>query len=353
MTFLRYLLWSFSLLYGAVMQLRNWLYEKGWLASTQFSIPVIAVGNLTVGGTGKTPHVEYLLRLLSEYSCAVLSRGYKRSSKGFVLADEFATAALLGDEPYQYHRDFPGVTVAVSENRPAGIDKLLQVQPELQVVILDDAMQHRPVAPSLHIMLTDHNRLFVNDLVLPAGLLREPRSGAKRADIIIVTKCPQQLSEADMQKVESRIRTYARPETKVFFSAFRYGNPIPMGNSQEVKKSIVLLTGIANAQPLVDFLSQHYTIIRHLDYPDHYSYTLQDLAKLQDILKKEHTAEVSIMTTRKDATKLADAALSEIAQELPLFYIPIEVYFLKQGDDFNKLIRQHVASFTAFNLAES
>jgi tetraacyldisaccharide 4'-kinase len=353
MTFLRYFLWPLSLLYGAVMLVRNWLYDMGWLASKRFVIPVVAVGNLTVGGTGKTPHVEYLLRLLSGYSRAVLSRGYKRSSKGFVLADASATPALLGDEPYQYHRDFPGVTVAVCEKRPLGIERLLQVRPELQVVILDDAMQHRPVAPSLNIMLTDYNRLFVNDLVLPTGLLREPRSGAKRADVIIVTKCPQMLAETEMQKVESRIRTYARPDSTVFFSAFRYGEPIPMGNAREVKKSIYLLTGIANAKPLVDYLSQHYTIIRHFEYPDHHSYTLQDLAKLQDMLKKEQTENFSIITTGKDATKLADAALSEIADQLPLFYIPIEVYFLKKEDIFSQLVRRHVASFAAFNLPDS
>jgi tetraacyldisaccharide 4'-kinase len=345
MTFLRLFLWPFSLLYGTIMLVRNWLYHKGWLSSKRFAIPVVAVGNLTVGGTGKTPHVEYLLRLLNGYGRAVLSRGYKRSTKGFVLADETATASLLGDEPYQYHRDFPDVTVAVCENRPLGVEKLLHVRPELQVVVLDDAMQHRPVTPSLNIMLTDYNRLFYNDLVLPAGLLREPRSGTKRADVIIVSKCPQALAEADMQNVESRIRRYARSEARVFFSAFRYGEPVPMGNAQEVKRSIVLLTGIANAQPLTDFLSQHYTVIRHIEYPDHYSYTLQDLAKLQDMLKKEHIEEVSIMTTRKDAAKLTDAALSEIVHQLPLFYIPIEVYFLKQEDVFNKLVRQHVASF--------
>ncbi|WP_299699827.1 tetraacyldisaccharide 4'-kinase [uncultured Pontibacter sp.] len=345
MTFLRYLLWPFSLLYGAIMLVRNWLYDKGWLTSKRFPIPVVAVGNLTVGGTGKTPHVEYLLRLLNGYSRAVLSRGYKRSSKGFVLANETSTAALLGDEPYQYHRDFPEVTVAVCENRPLGIDNLLQVQPELQAVILDDAMQHRPVTPSLNIMLTDYNRLFFNDLVLPAGLLREPRSGAKRSDVIIVTKCPQQLEEAGMTKIERQIKAYARPEALVFFSGFRYGNSIPMGNAQKVKKSIILLTGIANAQPLLDFLSQHYTVIRHLEYPDHYNYTLQDLARLKDILRKDHKDEVSVITTRKDAAKLADDALSVITHQLPLFYIPIEVYFLKQEEVFNKLVKRHVSSF--------
>lgn len=348
MTFLRYLLWPFSLLYGAIMQLRNWLYDKGWLASKRFPIPVVTVGNLTVGGTGKTPHVEYLLRLLNGYSLAVLSRGYKRKSKGFVLANESATAELLGDEPYQYHRDFPGVTVAVSENRPLGIEKLLQLRPDLQVILLDDAMQHRPVTPSLSIMITDYNRLFYKDLVLPAGLLREPRSGAKRADVIIVSKCPQQLAETEMKQIARRVREYAKPETAVFFSAFRYGKPIPMGNSQEVGKNIVLLTGIANAQPLVDFLkSERYTIIRHLEYPDHYSYTTQDIAKLQDLLWKEGLGALSVITTSKDAVKLTDAGLSGLTRALPFFYIPIEACFLQQGDAFDHTIKQHLVSLKA------
>lgn len=351
MAYLRLLLWPFSLLYGGIMHLRNLLYDKGILASRRFAIPVIAVGNLTVGGTGKTPHVEYLMRLLHAHSVAVLSRGYKRKSKGFVLADSHATAATLGDEPFQYHRDFEDVTVAVCESRVEGIDKLQATQPALDVVVLDDAMQHRPVRPSLLIMLTDYNRPFYKDYVLPAGLLREPKSGAERADIIVVSKCPSELSSDSKKEIEGRIRQYSRPGIPVFFSSFRYGVPVAIGNFSLLTKRIILLTGIANAQPLVSYLrEQHYTIVKHLSYADHYTYNREDLMQIEQILQNEEEG-LCIITTRKDAVKLTDSTLKEISRNFPMFYIPIEVEFKGSEFLFDGLIKQHLASFNSGNIA--
>ncbi|MHC2992616.1 tetraacyldisaccharide 4'-kinase [Pontibacter sp. HJ8] len=346
MKYLKLLLWPFSLLYGSILLLRNYLYDNGMLASKRFAIPVIAVGNLTVGGTGKTPHVEYLLRLLKGYQTATLSRGYKRKSRGFVLADETATAASLGDEPFQYYRDFPGATVAVSESRVAGIEALQKLRPELEVVVLDDAMQHRPIHPSLNILLTDYTRLFFNDRVLPAGLLREPRQGAQRADLIVVSKCPAGMAEEEQQAIVRQVRRYSRPATPVFFSTFRYGAPVPMGAARQVPNRIILLTGIANPAPLVRNLQeQGYTLAHQKAYADHYAYTLQDMRELQKLVESEPSGALAIVTTRKDAVKLSDVNLQDATRQLPLFYIPIEVDFLKNGSLFDELIQEHVASF--------
>ncbi|PKV75389.1 tetraacyldisaccharide 4'-kinase [Pontibacter ramchanderi] len=348
MTLLRYLLWPFSILYGGIMLLRNWLYDTGWFRSERFDLPVISVGNLTVGGTGKTPHVEYLLRLVSDRKTAVLSRGYRRKSKGFVLADEQTTAETLGDEPYQYHLDFPDATVAVCESRPAGIVQLLRLRPDTEVVVLDDAMQHRPVTPSLNLMLTDYGRLFYKDHVLPTGLLREPRSGARRADVVIVTKCPVELEATQLATVTKQVKQYTRAETPVFFSAFRYGHPVGIGNAAPLAKRCVLLTGIANPIPLKEYLTdQGYEIEQHLSYPDHYNYTLADLEKVKDSLEQHADKSLSIIMTRKDAVKLMDGALAAVTKLLPVFYVPIEVCFLQQGEVFDKLIQQHMSAFHA------
>lgn len=343
MNYLKRMLWPFSLLYGGVTQARNFLYDRELLHTHRFELPVIGVGNLTVGGTGKTPHVEYLLRLLQAYKVATLSRGYKRQSKGFLLADTQSTAKSIGDEPYQYYRDFPGVTVAVSEDRVAGIAQLLQRVPETEVVVLDDAMQHRPVQPSLNLLITDYNRPFYRDFVLPAGLLREPRQGARRADAVIVSKCPQTLDLQEQALIRRKIGKYIVDGTPVFFSAFTYGEPVQMGLPETLAKKVLLLTGIANAAPLKEYLlSQGYAIVQHLEYPDHYAYRPQDLQKLQQLLLQSEIAGAHILTTRKDAVKLAGPELDPLTKQLPMFYIPIVVRFLQGQEAFNQLVLQHV-----------
>ncbi|WP_266205671.1 tetraacyldisaccharide 4'-kinase [Pontibacter kalidii] len=338
-------LWPFSQLYGGIMRLRNLGYDKGLLASRQFNLPVIAVGNLTVGGTGKTPHVEYLLRLLHAYKVATLSRGYKRQSKGFILADNTSSAAKIGDEPFQYHLDFKQVEVAVCEDRVKGIEQLQQLVPGLEVVVLDDAMQHRPVQPSLNLLITDYNRPFYQDHVLPAGRLREPRSGAKRADAVIVSKCPASINQQERELIVGKVQRYTSPGTPVYFSTFAYGAPVAMGNGSETTKKVILLTGIANAEPLKNYLGSHgYTLLKHLSYPDHHLYTSDNLQELKELLQQPAYAGASILTTRKDAVKLSDTGLLPLTQALPIFFVPIEVQFIADGEMFDQLVLQHVQS---------
>ncbi|AKD04760.1 tetraacyldisaccharide 4'-kinase [Pontibacter korlensis] len=338
-------LWPFSQLYSGIMRLRNLGYDKGLMTSRSFDLPVIAVGNLTVGGTGKTPHVEYLLRLLHNYKVATLSRGYKRHSKGFILADKDTSAAKIGDEPFQYHLDFKDVAVAVCEDRVKGIDELQKQLEKLEVVVLDDAMQHRPVQPSLNILITDHNRPFYKDYVLPAGRLREPRTGARRADIVIVSKCPASISTEEQRAVQQQVEQYTSPGTPIFFSTFAYGRPVPVGSGAEVSKGVVLVTGIANAEPLKNYLiKQGYAILKHLGYPDHYRYTPEDLEELQELLHNKAFASASVLTTRKDAVKMIDAALLPLTKQLPIFFVPIEVRIMNDGDKFDQLVLQHVQS---------
>lgn len=341
MKILKLALYPFAILYGWIMRLRNFLYDQGIFKSTSFNIPVIGVGNLTVGGTGKTPHVEFLLRLLKTCKTATLSRGYKRKSKGFLLAEPTVSAELLGDEPYQYFLDFPETKVAVCEKRVVGIEKLTALFPKTEVIILDDAFQHRAVMPKLNLLITDFYRRFDTDFMLPTGLLREPRSGAKRADAVIVSKCPENITEAQKNDLQNGIRKYTKSNTPVFFTTYKYGLPVNFGLKKSVTQNIILLTGIANAAPLLAYLKQeNYSIIKHFAYPDHYNYKLADLEKIRASWQENQTSSgvCSIITTRKDAVKLVQPEFAHILQKLPIFYIPIEVEFLENKAAFEALI---------------
>jgi tetraacyldisaccharide 4'-kinase len=347
MKILNYPLLPFSALYAGIMHTRNWLYDTGMLASTSFAVPVINVGNLTVGGTGKTPHVEYLVRLLHHRRPAILSRGYKRQTKGFVLAEEQASAATLGDEPYQYYQEFPGVTVAVCEDRVSGIRNLLDLFPDTGVILLDDAFQHRPVQAHCNILLTDYNRLFYQDAVLPAGRLRESRAGARRADVVVVTKCPPDLPEEALQQVRGQIGRYTQSGVPVFFSYYQYQQPVPFGSETRCGQDLILITGIARPQGLVAFLEKAgYRIVRHFNFPDHYTYRQQDIQEISNFAKS--AGNVSLLTTQKDWTKLINPALRQQVERLPVFYLPIAVVFLQDQQVFDQLIlkiavKEHLA----------
>lgn len=336
MMILRIVLIPFALLYGIITSIRNKLYDLRIRPSVQFDIPVINVGNLTVGGTGKTPLIEHLIRLLGkQYALATLSRGYGRVTKGFRLAGKADDASTLGDEPYQFYRKFSEtVVVSVGEDRAFAIPNILQTFPQTQAILLDDAYQHRRVLPSFNIMLTDFNRPFYTDLVLPAGRLRESRHGARRADVIIVTKCPADITEEKMIKVEHAIRRYA--EKPVFFSHIRYADPIPFGSAAELSREIILVTGLANAKPLQDHIRKTYKLIHHVEFPDHHRYNKSDLEKIASILKAH--PEASVLTTEKDWVKLDHPDLHDNIRQLPIFYIPIEVEFIKNGEDFDAMI---------------
>jgi tetraacyldisaccharide 4'-kinase len=337
---LKILLFPFSVLYDIVTRVRNHLYDRGLKPSVRFDLPVIGVGNLSVGGTGKTPMIEYLVRLLMpDYNVATLSRGYGRKTQGFLVANEKESAETIGDEPFQYYKKFsPRVYVAVGEERALAIPLMLQDSDELDVILMDDAFQHRKVRPSLQILLTDYARPFYQDLLLPAGRLRESSGGASRADLIVVSKCPSDLSDDRFMEMEKGIRAIA--EKPVFFSKIIYGNPVPFQRTNApCGEKILLITGIADARPLVDHIKRSYSLAAHVDYSDHHQYTAKDM---QAILEKAKTDGLSVVTTEKDMVKMDVQEFSALLEQIPFFYIPITVQFLKHEAEFNEIILNHV-----------
>lgn len=341
MALLKILLFPFAILYDLITRIRNRAYDNGRKPSVHFDVPVIGVGNLTVGGTGKTPMVEHLIRILTPtYRMATLSRGYGRRTKGFRLATPNDSAATLGDEPLQIHRKFgQTVTVAVGEDRAFAIPNILQENPEVQVIIMDDAFQHRRVRPLVNLLLSDYNRPFYEDLLLPAGRLRESRSGAGRADAIVVTKCPREIPEEEQMAIQDAIREYSN--APVFFTTIRYGNPMPIGGHNASADAmpgdrIILVTGIAQPGPLVAYLKKSYTLIDHLALADHHNYTTADLEALN--AKVSANPGVSVITTEKDSVKLLDPTLADLVEQIPLFYLPMEAEFVKNGKDFDAVV---------------
>ncbi|WP_374399608.1 tetraacyldisaccharide 4'-kinase [Flavobacterium sp.] len=330
MNFLRKILFPLAFLYWLVTFIRNWLYDKGIFKSFSFDIPIIAVGNLSVGGTGKTPQIEYLIRLLSDnYKVAVLSRGYKRTTKGFILADENASASSIGDEPFQFYSKFPNIQVAVDANRKSGIENLLQLPNKPDVVLLDDAFQHRKVKAGFYILLTAYDDLFCDDNILPFGNLREPSSGKKRADMIIVTKCPKDLSELAQQKIKEKLKV----KQQVFFTTIQYddcvfGNDSQLLVSEIQSESKVLVAGIAKPKLFFDFLKNDND--ETLVFPDHHDFSKQDC---ELILAKANGRK--IITTEKDFVRL-----NGLLPKAQLFYLPIKSTFLNTNID--KTIEDYV-----------
>lgn len=347
--YLRLLLFPFSLLYGFVIMLRNQLYNWGVFKSTKFNLPIICVGNLAVGGTGKTPVTEYLVNLLSSYKIAILSRGYGRKTKGFILADADANAQTIGDEPMQFHQKFSNVTVAVCEDRVKGIN-LLKNNHDL--IILDDAFQHRAVTPGFSILLFDFNKLQKMDWLLPAGNLRDTRSSRKRADILVVTKSPLPLLPHHIHESENEIQPLDKQ--KVVFSFIKYGALKHLFTTDErvltsLKSGtqIFLLTGIANTAPLLDELRKYSNNIHHQAYPDHHAFTEQNCIKLKTDFDNHPTQEKIIITTEKDAQRLIHGANREIMLNLPIYYLPIQIDFIAHDKaTFDKQILNYVESAT-------
>jgi len=327
---LRKILFPFSLIYAAVTSLRNFLYDKGIKKSTAFNLPIIAVGNLSVGGTGKTPMVEYLIRLLADkHNLAVLSRGYKRKSKGFYLANATTTIEEIGDEPFQYHSKFKNIHVAVNADRVEGVNTILAALPKTEVVLLDDAFQHRKIKAGFYIMLTAYNDLFYNDLVLPAGNLRECKSGVKRANVVVVTKCTKDLSDQEMLQIKSKI---AIDNDKIFFSTINYHHSVT-NNAEEIsiadlKNDFIAVAGIAKPEYFYDYLNC--TKNDSLTFPDHHFFSDEDL---KSILQKANGRK--IITTEKDYMRLQN-----LLPKYQLYYLPIEMDFLKDSLTFNMKIRK-------------
>ena len=342
MVIFKYLLSPFALLYKCITTLRNYLYNIGYFKSFSFEVPMVAVGNLTVGGTGKTPHIEYLIRLLAGNSqVAVLSRGYGRKTKGFVLGDNTATAKTLGDEPYQYYRKFgKAITVAVCESRAYAVPCIVFENPKTEVILLDDAFQHRKVKPQFNILLSDYTRPFYDDYVLPLGLLRESRVGAKRADAIVVSKSPAVLSTAEMAQIKSKIQVYA-PGKPVFFTTIKYGEPISLNSiSKEtaICKQVLLFAGLANITPLQHYVASSFDLLQTFDFKDHHQYTVADVTQLITAFNQFPGGNKCLITTEKDMVKLLDPALQELLSTYPIFYLPIEVAFLADKEKFDALV---------------
>jgi tetraacyldisaccharide 4'-kinase len=338
MNILRKLLFPFAILYGFITSIRNFLFDKEFLKSYTFDVPIIAVGNLSVGGTGKTPQIEYLIRLLSsQYKVATLSRGYKRKSKGFVLANSSSDALQLGDEPFQFYQKFDNIQVAVDTNRKNGIEQLLsQFQPP-EIILLDDAFQHRKVKAGLYILLTSYGDLYSNDFMLPTGNLREHRNGAQRAAIIIVTKCPADLSLSEQNSIKKELNLSSNQSlffTFIEYEAFVFSEKKTLKVIDIKNSDKLLLAGIAKPQSFFDYLKQETD--ECLSYSDHHHFSESELLEI-----KNKANQKIIITTEKDYVRLKGSILRE-----QLYYLPIKSTFLTNKDSFDKIIINYVGQST-------
>lgn len=338
MEFLRKIAFPFSILYGLITSLRNYLYDVALLKSTEFKTPTIVVGNLSVGGTGKTPQIEYLIDLLkSDYKIAVLSRGYKRKSKGFLMADSTVSAEILGDEPFQIHLKYPEVIVCVDADRTNGITKLEELENPPKIILLDDAFQHRKVRGGFNILLTTFSNLYVNDTMLPTGDLRENASGANRAQAIIVTKCPTAISEAAQAEIIKKLQPKAHQQ--VFFTAITYDTQLKGESTIDLSdltdSEILLVTGIANPNPLSDYLKSKELSFKHLKYADHHHFSLNELEEINSTFESLSATNKIILTTEKDYVRIFGKLKN-------LHYISIKTTFITHKNEFNNLIKNYV-----------
>jgi tetraacyldisaccharide 4'-kinase len=347
------LLYPLSLIYGIVTEIRNFLYNSGIFKSVEFRIPIICVGNITVGGTGKTPHTEYLIALLKDkFRVATLSRGYKRKSKGFRIAGKGISVIELGDEPMQMYLNNPDITITVDRDRINGVSKILSEKPETEVIILDDGFQHRRLKPGYSILLTDYNRLMIRDNLLPYGELRETIHNMDRADIILITKTPPNLSPIQRRIIVKEINKAAYQN--LFFTTFSYKKPVkvfpsnnptenPFTESEKNKSGILLVTGIVNPAPLKEYLEQYSAEIIHLPFPDHHKFSERDILKISDAFASLLSVRKSIITTEKDAVRLRE--FTNIADNIKssFYYIPIGIEFLNDDkEEFDNLIIEYV-----------
>lgn len=340
---LRYiLLLPISILYGIGTSIRNWLYNKGYIPIYEKPAAIIAIGNLTMGGTGKTPHVEFIIsNLHSLFKIAMLSRGYKRKTKGFVLAEGGSNANMIGDEPFQVYQKYKNIPIAVCEDRSKGIDQILQLYPKLDAIILDDAYQHRKVKAGLSILLTDYNRLHTRDHILPGGNLRESRKESKRANIIIVTKCPQNIDQIQMKAIEKEIKPTINHE--VYFSKYVYGDPYPLfknvlkeqlciNNIISASATILLVTGIVSPRMILEFLSAYTYEIQNISFRDHHDFTIKDIKMIEKKFFEINNQSKYILVTEKDAVRLIGNKHLTDSLKNHIFVLPIRVEILNNKE---------------------
>jgi tetraacyldisaccharide 4'-kinase len=351
----RVLLLPFAILYGIVVIIRNWLFDKKYLKSAAFNFPLICVGNLAVGGTGKSPMVEYLIELLApHFEIGTLSRGYKRKTKGYALANDKTTALEIGDEPMQFHTKFPNIAIAVGEERLVAIPQLLQDKPNLQAIILDDAFQHREVKAGFNIVLTEFSNIYTQDFFLPTGDLRDEWKSAHRAQVIIVTKCPADLNQDKKYKILRSLKP--KPHQRVYFTTIEYGTPYHIYNANDEwiltpNDEVLLVCGIANPKPLKEYLHNSVHTYYQKDYGDHHIFSIDDLKDIKERFNEVATKRKIILTTEKDAVRLTK--FSTELEQLPLYVLPVKHRFLfDDTEQFNQTIIEFVSNFT-FNPNES
>ena len=336
MKLIRFLLFPFAIIYALVTSIRNFMFDVQIFKATSFKKPIIAVGNLSVGGTGKTPQIEYLISLLKpKHTLAILSRGYGRKTKGFLLADKKKSAQEIGDEPLQFYTKFPEITVAVDEDRVHGITKL----EDAEVILLDDAFQHRKVEAGFYIVLTKYNDLFSNDFMLPTGNLRERRVGVKRADVVVVTKCPNNIDGLEKNDIENLIQRYFNGP--IFFSKIKYADYLKSNSAKAIATKdlkdyeVLLVTGIANPTPMLDYLSGLNVNFTHKKFSDHHQFTSKEIQELKQFFKGLKSKKKIVLTTEKDHVRLENSMEN-------LYYLAIQTSFGKQQDAFDTLINEYV-----------
>ena len=350
------ILFPVTLFYGIITGIRNWLFDQEILHTTSFNVPIISLGNLAVGGTGKTPHVEFILSVLQpDWKIAVLSRGYKRKTKGFQLADSNSNSLILGDEPYQIYQKFPAVHVSVDEKRVNGVKKLLELIPDLQLVVLDDAYQHRYIQAGLSILLTDYANLYSQDTVLPAGHLREWKSGSKRANIIVVTKCPEDMKPIDMRLYQTRLNP--QNNQLLFFSCFKYEELIPVfaesdqeeWTYQKIKDTnamILLVAGIVSPNPILQQLSQYSSNVDSLFFGDHHAFNTKDFNLINNQFDALTSTDKIILVTEKDAARIVSNPNYPETLKAQTFALPIRVHILH---DQESLLIQKIKNYVVEN----
>jgi len=343
------LLYPLAVLYGAATNLRNHLFDIGLKKSINFTVPTIAVGNLQVGGTGKTPMVEFIIHSLAkEYKITVLSRGYGRKTRGFHWANSSSNAAEIGDEPLQiYSKYAPNINVAVGEDRVLAVPEILIQGPETELIVLDDAFQHRYLKADAYIMLTTYQQPFFEDKILPLGRLRENPKGAERADVIIVTKCPQNVSDKEKDQYIRKVRAFSGENISILFSSLTYGTPLEISNTgKKPKDQAILLSGLANSSDFVKKVSEEYEVVGNFEFRDHHSYTLNDLKVVKNHYDKFPNSV--ILTTEKDAVKMRNPLFETFRNEIPIFSLPIEVKFNETDQKFLINFMHHLVEKKAY-----
>lgn len=344
MNFLRFLLFPFALIYGVITSLRNGMYRVGIFKASKFSLPIISIGNLSMGGTGKTPHTEYLIRLLQDdKKVFTLSRGFGRKEYGFIQASDQSSARQIGDEPFQFYRKFGSrIGVAVDANRVAGVMEICKTNPTTQVVLLDDAFQHRAIRAGLSILITPFDDPFYTDFIAPVGRLREARWGKNRADIIVISKCPS-FEQINRDEIRRKINPYQHQ--KVFFSRIVYGSALNIANPSQlcqlIGRNLIVVSGIANPAPLIEQLSVENRILEHVKFADHYNFKPTDIRAIHNLFDKFAGNDALIITTEKDAMRLLDPGMRKEILNYPWFYQEIEIE-LDQATEFNQLIKDYV-----------